>query len=195
MKRARVMMRVLSQGCSGQRGRRARNEVLQMAERLGAPIIYALLGKGVIPDDHPHAMGGLGLLGTAPSMDAMKQCDTLFIVGSNFPYVQFLPKPDQAKCVQIDLDATHIGLRYPVDVPLVGDTRRVLEHLASIIQPKKDKSFLEKMQKSRAEWEKLMEDRATRMDKPMKPQVITAQLNKFLTKDHIVICDCGTVTT
>jgi pyruvate dehydrogenase (quinone) len=88
---------------------RARNEVIQMAERLAAPIIYALLGEGVVPDDHANVMGGLGLLGTAPSMDAMKECDTFFIVGSNFPYYQFLPKPGQAMCVQIDIDATRMG--------------------------------------------------------------------------------------
>lgn len=174
---------------------RARNEVLQIAEKLGAPIIYALLGKGVVPDEHPNVMGGLGLLGTAPSMDAMKGCDTFFIVGSSFPYQQFLPQPGQAKCVQIDIDAARIGLRYPADVPLVGDTRRVLEALLGMVQPKSDKSFLEKIQKNRAEWDKLMEERATRMDKPMKPQVVTKLLNKFLADDHIIISDCGTVTT
>ena len=140
-------------------------------------------------------MGGLGLLGTAPSKDAMKDCDTFFIIGSNFPYMQFLPQPGQAKCVQIDIDAARIGLRYPVDVPLVGDTRRVLEALLGMVQPKSDKSFLEKMRKDRAEWNKLMQERATRMDKPMKPQVVAAQLNKFLTDDAIIISDCGTVTT
>jgi pyruvate dehydrogenase (quinone) len=174
---------------------RARNEVIQAAEKLAAPIIYALLGKGAVPDDHPNVMGGLGLLGTAASQDAMKECDTLFIVGSNFPYHQFLPIPGQARCVQIDIDATHIGLRYPVDVPLVGDARRVLEALMSMVQPKADKSFLEKIQKSRDEWNQLMEKQAARMDKPMKPQVVTALLNKFLADDAIVVSDCGTVTT
>ncbi|MHB1424550.1 MAG: thiamine pyrophosphate-dependent enzyme [Gemmataceae bacterium] len=174
---------------------RARNEVLQIAEKLGAPIIYALLGKGAVPDEHPNVMGGLGLLGTAPSQDAMKECDTFFIVGSNFPYHQFLPKPGQARCVQIDIDAARIGLRYPVDVPLVGDTRRVLDALTGMIQPKRDKSFLEKIQKSRDEWVKLMETQATRMDTPMKPQVVTKLLNNFLADDAIIVSDCGTVTT
>ncbi len=174
---------------------RARNEVLQIAEKLGAPIIYALLGKGAVPDEHPNVMGGLGLLGTAPSQDAMKGCDTFFIVGSSFPYYQFLPQPGQAKCVQIDIDATRIGLRYPVDIPLVGDTRRTLDALMGMIQPKKDKSFLEKIQKSRKEWDELMDERANRMDTPMKPQVVTKLLNKFLADDAIIISDCGTVTT
>ena len=86
-----------------------------------APIIKALLGKAVVPDDSPYTTGGIGLLGTAPSQDAMQECDTLIIVGSSFPYVEFYPKPGQAKCVQIDIDAARIGLRYPVDVGLVGD--------------------------------------------------------------------------
>ena len=174
---------------------RARNEVLQVAEKLGAPIIYALLGKGVVPDEHPNVTGGLGLLGTAPSMDAMKECDTFFIIGSNFPYQQFLPQPGQAKCMQIDIDAARIGLRYPVDVPLVGDTRRVLEALIGMVQPKSDKSFLEKIQKNRDEWDKLMEERASRMDKPMKPQVVTYHLNKLLNDDAIVSSDSGTIAT
>ena len=96
----------------------------------------------------------------------MKDCDTLLIVGSSFPYIEFLPKPGQAKCVQIDIDAARIGLRYPVDVGLVGDCRRVLEALLPLVQRKKDRSFLEKAQKGMKEWDELMEERATRMDKP-----------------------------
>ena len=180
---------------TGRGALRARDEVRQAAERLAAPVVNALLGKGVLPEDHPNVTGGLGLLGTAPSQDAMKECDTFFIIGSNFPYVQFLPKPGQAKCVQIDLDASRIGLRYPVDVPLVGDCRRVLEALLPMIQPKKDRSFLESIQKSMKEWNELMDERSSRMDKPMKPQVVATMLNKFLADDAIIACDCGTVTT
>jgi pyruvate dehydrogenase (quinone) len=180
---------------TGRGALRARQEVTQAAEKLSAPVASALLGKAVLPDDSPYFTGGLGLLGTAPSQDAMKDCDTFFIIGSNFPYVQFLPKPGQAKCVQIDLDAARIGLRYPADIPLVGDCRRVLEALLPMIQPKKDKSFLESIQKSIKEWRELMDERAGRMDMPMKPQVVTAMLNKFLADDAIIACDCGTVTT
>jgi pyruvate dehydrogenase (quinone) len=180
---------------TGRGALQAREAVTQMAEKLAAPVASALLGKAVLPDDSPYATGGMGLLGTAPSQDAMMDCDTLFIIGSNFPYVQFLPKPGQAKCVQIDIDAARMSLRYPVDVPLVGDCRRVLEALSSLVQPKKDKSFLEKIQKSVQEWRELMDERAGRMDKPMKPQVVTAKLNQFLADDAIIACDCGTVTT
>jgi pyruvate dehydrogenase (quinone) len=180
---------------TGRGALQAREAVTQAAEKLAAPVAHALLGKAVLPDDSPYATGGVGLLGTAPSQDALMACDTFFIIGSNFPYVQFLPKPGQAKCVQIDLDAGRIGLRYPADVPLVGDCRRVLEALLPMIQPKKDKSFLESIQKSIKEWRELMEERSTRKDKPMKPQVVTAHLNKFLADDAIIACDCGTVTT
>jgi pyruvate dehydrogenase (quinone) len=173
----------------------ARNEVTQAAERLGAPVVNALLGKAVLPQDSPYSTGGLGLLGTAPSQEAMKNCDTFFIIGSNFPYVQFLPKPGQAKCVQIDLDAARIGLRYPADIPLVGDCRRILEDLLPMIKQKKDRKFLETAQKNVKEWNELMDERSSRKDKPMKPQVVTALLNKFLADDAIIACDCGTVTT
>ncbi|HEY7154454.1 MAG TPA: thiamine pyrophosphate-dependent enzyme [Gemmataceae bacterium] len=173
----------------------ARDQVTQLAERLAAPVANAMLGKAVLPDDSPYATGGMGLLGTAPSQDAMMGCDTFFIIGSNFPYYQFLPKPGQAKCVQIDIDSSRVGLRYPVDVPLVGDCRRVLEALLPMIQPKKDKSFLETIQKSVKEWQELMAERSGRMDKPMKPQVVTEKLNQFLDDDAIIACDCGTVTT
>ncbi|MGH7221627.1 MAG: thiamine pyrophosphate-binding protein, partial [Gemmataceae bacterium] len=180
---------------AGRGALRARKEVLDAAERLGAPIVKPLLGKAVVPDDSPYTTGGIGLLGTAPSQDAMKDCDTLFIIGSNFPYVQFLPRPGQAKCVQIDLDAARMGLRYPVDVPLVGDCRRILENLLPLLQPKKDRTFLETAQKNMKEWNELMEERSNRKDKPMKPQVVAAKANKFLADDAIVISDCGTVTT
>ncbi|MFW6354517.1 MAG: thiamine pyrophosphate-binding protein, partial [Verrucomicrobiota bacterium] len=99
----------------GQGARGAREELLAVAETLGAPILKALLGKSVIPDEHPLTTGSIGLLGTAPSFEAVEDCDTFFIVGSSFPYIEFLPKPGQAKCVQIDLDPMRIGLRYPVD--------------------------------------------------------------------------------
>src|SRR5207248_4663629 len=108
------------QGCLG-----ARDEVTQLAEQTGGVIVKPLLGKGVVPDDSPYTTGGIGLLGTAPSQDAMRECDTLVIVGSSFPYYEFYPKPGQAKSVQIDMDPARIGLRYPVDLGLAGDCRAV----------------------------------------------------------------------
>jgi pyruvate dehydrogenase (quinone) len=173
----------------------ARDEVLQLAEKAAAPIIKPLLGKGVVPDDSPYTTGGIGLLGTAPSQDAMEGCDTLIIIGSSFPYEDFYPKPDQAKCVQIDLDAARIGLRYPAEVGLVGQSWDVLRALLPMIQPKKDQSFLHNIQQSVKQWDELMEQRATRMDMPMKPQVVAHLLNEFLADDAIICCDTGTITT
>src|SRR5215470_20280289 len=112
---------LVGQGCLN-----ARDDVLALAERVGGPIIKALLGKAVVPDDSPYTTGGIGLLGTAPSQDALRECDTLIIAGSSLPYIEFYPKPGQAKVVQIDIDPAPIGLRHPADVGLVGDCKRVL---------------------------------------------------------------------
>ena len=150
-------------------------------EASAAPIVKPLLGKAVVPDDSPYTTGGIGLLGTAPSQDAMQECDTLFIVGSSFPYMEFYPKPGQAKCVQIDIDPTRIGLRYPVDVGLVGDCRtRAAARCCRCSSAKTDRAFLEKAQERMKEWNELMEERGTRTDMPMKPQVVTYTLNKLL---------------
>ena len=100
-----------------------------MAEKLGAPIVKALLGKAAVPDDSPYTTGGIGLLGTKPSQTALEECDTLLIAGSSFPYIEFMPKPGKARGVQIDLDPRRIGLRYPVEAGLVGDCRHALEEL------------------------------------------------------------------
>jgi pyruvate dehydrogenase (quinone) len=177
-------------GCLG-----ARQEILDLAERLAAPIVKPLLGKGVVPDDSQYTTGGIGLLGTAPSQDAMKGCDTLLIAGSSFPYMEFLPKPGQAKCVQIDMDSSRISLRYPADVGLVGDCRRILQALAPLVQRKQDRGFLEQAQKNMKEWNELLKERASRTDMPMKPQVVAHAVNKFLADDAIVVSDCGTVTS
>ncbi|HLJ94593.1 MAG TPA: thiamine pyrophosphate-dependent enzyme [Gemmataceae bacterium] len=177
-------------GCLG-----ARNEVLQLADLVGGPVIKPLLGKGVVPDESPYTTGGLGLLGTAPSQDAMQACDTLLIAGSSFPYMEFYPKPGQARCVQIDLDPTRIGLRYPPDVGLVGDCKSTLQALLPLIQRKTDRSFLEKAQKGMEKWRELLRRRGTWQDKPLKPEVVAYHLDRFLADDAIVTTDCGTVTT
>ena len=181
---------LVGRGCLG-----AREEVEQLAETLGAPVIKALLGKAVIADGSPYTTGGLGLLGTAPSQDAMEECDTLLIAGSSFPYLQFYPKPGKAKCVQIDLESTRIGLRHPIDVGLVGDCKIVLRALLPLLKRKPDRSFLETAQKRMESWNELMRERGTRMDKPMKPQVVTYHLNKLLKDDAIVSSDSGTIAT
>ncbi|HEX6802560.1 MAG TPA: thiamine pyrophosphate-dependent enzyme [Terriglobales bacterium] len=170
-------------------------EITELADTIGAPVIKALLGKAVIPDDSPFTTGGIGLLGTAPSQDAMEECDMLLIVGSSFPYLDFYPKPNKAKCVQIDLDATRIGLRYPADIGLVGNSKDVLQGLIPLLQRRKDRGFLETSQKRMAKWRELMQERGTRTDTPMKPQVVTYQLNRLLSDDAIISSDSGTIAT
>ena len=173
----------------------ARDEVTELAEKLAAPVAKALLGKAVLPDNSPYTTGGIGLLGTAPSIDAMENCDTFIMIGSNFPYMEFLPKPGQARTVQIDVDPARIGLRHPVEVGLVGDAKRVLQELLPLLQRKQDRSFLEQAQKNVKDWMRLMETRGTAPGTPMKPEVAAYTLNKFLADDAIIACDCGTVTT
>ncbi len=173
----------------------AGNELEQSAERLGAPIVKALLGKAAVPDDSPYTTGSIGLLGTRPSQEALEECDTLLMVGTSFPYIEFMPKPGQARAVQIELDPARIGLRYPVEVGLIGDSGRTLEALLPLLEARSDRSFLDKAQKGMAAWRKLMEDRGTRMDRPMKPQVLARELGFQLEPDAILACDSGTVAT
>ncbi len=173
----------------------ATDELEQTAEVLGAPIVKALLGKGAVPDDSPYTTGGIGLLGTKPSQEAMEDCDTLLMVGSSFPYIEFLPKPHQARGVQIELDPKRVGLRFPVEVGLVGDSRNTLRELIPLLRRKEDRSFLDAAQAGMKDWWELMEKRGTRRDKPMKPQVVAWELGKQLRNDAIVSCDSGTIAT
>ncbi|MGB8130149.1 MAG: thiamine pyrophosphate-dependent enzyme, partial [Candidatus Angelobacter sp.] len=172
----------------------AREEVAQLAGIVGGPVVKALLGKAVLPDRSPYTTGGIGLLGTSPSVDAMNDCDTLIMIGTSYPYMEFLPKPGQAKCVQIEIDATRIGLRHPVDVGLVGDAKTILTALLPLLKHKKQ-GFLKKSQDRMKDWNDLMEERGTRKDMPMKPQVVTYTLNKLLNDDAIVSSDSGTIAT
>jgi len=173
----------------------AKKEVLELAEKLGAPIVKPLLGKAVVPDDSPYTTGGVGLLGTAPSQEVLEECDTLIIAGTSFPYMEFYPKPGQAKAIQIDRDPARIGLRFPADVGLVGQCWDVLRALLPLLQHKTDRSFLETAQARMKKWNDLMEERGTRMDRPLKPQVVAHQLNDLLANDAIICSDTGTVTT
>jgi pyruvate dehydrogenase (quinone)/pyruvate oxidase len=170
-------------------------ELEQIAEILGAPVAKPLLGKAALRDSSPYCTGGVGLLGTRPSQDALEDCDTLLIVGSSFPYIEFYPRPGQARCVQIDLDPRRIALRYPVEVPLVGNAVPVLRALIPLLKRNEDRGFLERAQAGMRAWRALMEERGTRQDKPMKPQVVAHELNKLLTSDAIVTTDSGTITT
>jgi len=170
-------------------------DVLAIAERLAAPVIKPLLGKGAIPDDSPYSTGGIGLLGTRPSQEALESCDTLLIAGSSFPYIEFYPKPGQARAVQIDIDPKRIGLRYPVEAGLIGDTARTLRALIPSIAYRENRAFLQHAQRGMEDWNKLMEERGTRREKPMKPQVVAHELNKLLSYNAIVATDSGTITT
>jgi pyruvate dehydrogenase (quinone) len=180
---------------AGQGARGARAELEQVAERLGAPVIKASLGKDVLPDDSPYTTGGCGVIGTRPSSDVLKQCEALLIVGSSFPYIEFLPKPGQAVAAQIDDKPEHIGLRYPVDVGLVGDAQATLRELLRFLPRNEDRSFLKQAQAAMAEWWALMEERGTSDDTPMKPPVVAWHLAELLDDDAIVTGDSGTVTT
>ena len=173
----------------------ATEELEGMAELLAGPIVKPLLGKAAVPDDSPYTTGGIGLLGTRPSQEAIEECDTLLMVGTSFPYIEFMPKPGQARGIQIEIDPKRIGLRYPVEVGLVGDSRNTLRELIPMLKRKEDRHFLETAQKGMKEWWEVMEKRATRQDKPMKPQVVAWELGKQLRDDAIVSCDSGTIAT
>ena len=129
-----------------------------------------------MPDDSPYTTGGIGLLGTAPSQEALEECDALLMVGTSFPYIEFLPKPGQARGIQIDIDPLRIGLRYPVELGLVGDSRATLAALLPLLERHEDQTFLVKAQERMRDWRKLMVERGTRTDVPMKPQVAAHEL-------------------
>jgi len=180
---------------AGRGALRATDELEQTAAKLSAPIVKALLGKAAVPDDSPYTTGGIGLLGTLPSQEVMEDCDTLLIAGSSFPYIEFLPKPGQARAVQIDLDPLRIGLRYPVEVGLVGDCRRSLQRLLPLLRSNERGSFLRQAQAGMKDWLKRMDQQAAVTAKPMKPQRLAAELGKRLPADAIVNCDSGTIST
>jgi pyruvate dehydrogenase (quinone)/pyruvate oxidase len=173
----------------------AGDELEAVADHLAAPIVKALLGKAAVPDDSPYTTGSIGLLGSRPSQEALEECDTLLMVGTSFPYIEFLPKPGQARAVQIELDPVKIGLRYPVEVGLVGDSRLTLQSLLPHLRRKSSRVFLEQAQKGMAGWRALMDEQASRTDIPMKPQVLARELGIRLRSDAIVACDSGTITT
>ena len=169
-------------------------EVEAISEKLGAPIVKALLGKAVVPDDHPNNLGGLGMLGTEPASDAMEQADTLLMVGTSFPYIDYLPKPDRARGIQIDLLPERIGLRYPVEAGLVGDARATLTALLPLLRHKENRQFLQSRQQAMKGWMDLLRERSTRTDRPVKPQVIAAAVSEELKDDAIISVDSGTNT-
>ena len=179
----------------GHGARGATDELEQIAELLGAPIVKSLLGKDVVPDDSRYCTGGLGLLGTLPSELAMEECDSLFLVGTSFPYMDYLPKPGQARAVQVDSNPARLGLRYPIDVGLTGDAPATLRAFIPLLERRADRSFLARAQERMGEWIALMKTRSSRAESPMKPQVIAAAVNDHLLENAIVTTDSGTNTT
>jgi pyruvate dehydrogenase (quinone) len=175
----------------GQGARGAADEVVEVAEVLGAGVSKALLGKDVLPDDLPFVTGGNGLLGTRPSYELMRDCDTLLMIGSSFPYSQFLPDYDQARGVQIDIDPTMIGLRYPFEVNLVGDARATLRALLPLLTPKTDRSWRETVQSNVARWWEVMERRAKVDADPINPQRVFHELDPLLPADAMITSDSG----
>ena len=173
----------------------AADELEHVAEKLGAPIVKALLGKAVVPDDSPYTTSQLGILGTRPSQEVLEECDALLMVGTSFPYIEYLPKPGQARAVQIELDPMRIGLRYPVEVGLVGDSRRSLEALVPLLKRNADRGFLRQTQAKMHTWRQELEEQGSRQDKPMRPQLVAWELGKRLAQDAVVAADSGTVTT
>jgi pyruvate dehydrogenase (quinone) len=169
----------------------ARQELEQTADLLGAPVAKALLGKAVLPDDHPFTTGGIGILGTLPSQEAMEQCDALLIVGSTFPYVEYYPKPGQARAVQIDRDGQRIGLRYPVEAGLVGDAAVTLRLLNQRLTRKQDRSFLEQAQAGMRHWREMMQEAESSTDMPLKPPVVAKAFGDRLPDNAILVSDSG----
>ena len=162
--------------------------------RLGAPIVKTLLGKMVLPDDHPLCMGGLGLLGTRPSEELMEECDVLLMVGTSFPYGKFLPAPGRARVVQIDRDPALIGMRLPVQAPVAADARLALAALAPLISPH-DPSFLDGYQRKSASWRSEMAALEDPRRAPIAPQYLAACIDEAAKDDAVLTCDSGTIAT
>ena len=180
---------LIGQGAIG-----AAEEVIECAELLGAGVAKALLGRAALPDDLPFVTGPIGLLGSRASYEMMEGCDTLLLVGTSFPYSEWLPKEGQAKCVQIDLDGTRVGMRYPVDVPLVGDAGETLRALMPLLERKTDREWREEVEHQVEEWWRVVEDLAMMDADPVNPQRVMWELSQRLPDDAILAADSGSST-
>jgi len=169
----------------------ASDEVMETAERLGAGVAKALLGKAVLPDDLPYVTGAIGLLGTKPSWDLMMECDTLFMIGTSFPYAEFLPKEGQARGVQIDIRPRNLSLRYPMEVALCGDSRETLRALLPLLEPKVDRRWRERIEAWNREWWTVLERRAMNEAEPINPQFVFWELSSRLPDRCILTADSG----
>jgi pyruvate dehydrogenase (quinone) len=173
----------------------AHEELLEMVDLLGAGVAKALLGKAVLSDELPFVTGSIGLLGTKPSWDMMMSCDTLFMIGSSFPYSEFLPKPGDARGVQIDVKARMLSLRYPMEVALHGHSRETLQLLIPFLRRKQDRAWREKIEAWVRDWWETLEARAENPADPINPQRVFRELSPRLPDRAIVTCDTGTATS
>jgi pyruvate dehydrogenase (quinone) len=170
-------------------------ELVAVADRLGAGIAKALLGKMAVPDDLPNVTGSIGLLGTAPSWKMMEDCDTLLMVGSSFPYSEFLPKPGQARGVQIDIEPRQLGLRYPMEINLVGDAKLTLQALLPLLKAREDRAWRDTIESNVRDWWRVLETRAMTDATPINPQRVFWELSPRLPDDVILAADSGTVAS
>jgi pyruvate dehydrogenase (quinone) len=169
----------------------ATQETIEVADALGAGVAKALLGKAALPDDLPYVTGSIGLLGTKPSWELMQGCDTLLMVGSSFPYSEFLPEEGQARGVQIDIDGRMLGIRYPMEVQLVGDSAQTLRALLPYLEYKTDRSWRERIEREVRDWWELVEARAGQPADPVNPQLVFHELSKRLPDGAILTSDSG----
>ena len=169
----------------------ATDELIAVADRLGAGVAKALLGKAALPDDLPYVTGSIGLLGTKPSWDLMTGCDTLLMVGSAFPYSEFLPEEGQARGVQVDIDGRMLGLRYPMEVNLVGDSKATLAALLPLLENKTDRAWRRQVEQNVERWWRVLEKRAMNEAQPINPQRVFWELSPRLPGDVIISADSG----
>jgi pyruvate dehydrogenase (quinone) len=180
---------------AGAGARYARDELLVVAEALGAPIVKTLSGKAVVPDDSPYTTGGIGLLGTRPSEELMEQIDTLFMVGTNFPYTKHLPVPGKVRVAQIEADPARAGGRIATDLPVIGDAKLALQGLLPLLKPRTDTSFLEACQHKMDKWRRSMAAQADPARDPIAPQYVVSVLDELAADDAVLTCDSGTIAT
>jgi pyruvate dehydrogenase (quinone) len=178
----------------GQGAQKAADEVVETAELLGAGVAKALLGRAALPDDLPFVTGPIGLLGSKPSYDMVMGCDCLFMIGTSFPYAEWLPKEGQARAVEIDIDARMIGIRYPIDVPLVGDSKDTLKALIPLLERKDDRSWRNEIEENVREWWKILEERSHQEMDPMNPSRVLWELSGALPDGAVVTADSGSST-
>ncbi|MBV9698657.1 MAG: thiamine pyrophosphate-requiring protein [Candidatus Eremiobacteraeota bacterium] len=178
----------------GQGAADAEESLIAVADRLGAGCAKALLGKAVLPDTLPWVTGTIGLLGTRPSNDMMRECDTLFLIGTSFPYGEFLPKEGQARGVQIDIDGRMLGIRYPMEVNLCGDAGKTLRALLPLLEPKSDSAWRDSIAANRTEWKRLKAARAEVAAAPLNPELLFTELSPRLPDRCILSGDAGTAT-